>query len=319
MRGAIGGSTPAVGDDVSPAAAVPEPERMSTAGDAFAQVLASMRQIVGPVEAEVEPAGGPASVGAAPEADAGPSAASAASGGDGVSVPAPAAPAAPGGRDRSGSSVTALLELGIPTRLVSGFTDPDAAVPLSLLVRRFERAPAARLLPGAVIAVVGPAQAALRTATQMAHRAGLDPHDVVLAGDIEPVPGHGRRLQSAAAVSRFRSRAPDDVPSVVVVAVGQGRDARAAAADLIDALAPDDSWAVVDARLKAVELRRWLRAVGVRRPFDALAATSTFEAQAPGTVLNLGVPVGWVDGLPASPVVWAAVLSERLADDARWD
>src|SRR5690606_38700115 len=90
-------------------------------------------------------------------------------------------------------------------------------------------------------------------------------------------------------------------------------------AELIASLRPSQSWAVLDSRRKAVDLRRWLREVGARGVFDAVAAVSTFDAQAPGTVLNVGTPVGWVDGLPASPVVWAAVLSERLADDARWD
>jgi hypothetical protein len=102
-----------------------------------------------------------------------------------------------------------------------------------------------------------------------------------------------------------------------VVALGVG--GTATAAELLAAFEPDEAWAAIDARLRGVELRRWLRAVGARRPFDAVAASHTFDAQAPGVVLNLGVPVGWVDGLPASPVVWAAVLSERLADDARWD
>ena len=40
---------------------------------------------------------------------------------------------------------------------------------------------------------------------------------------------------------------------------------------------------------------------------------------APGVVLDVGLPVGWVDGLPATALVWAALLSERLADDADWD
>ena len=149
----------------------------------------------------------------------------------------------------------------------------------------------------------------------MAHRAGLDAHDVVLAGDVDPLPGHGRRVQTASAAARVRERVSDDAPTVVALGVG----GTATAAELLAAFEPDEAWAAIDARLRGVELRRWLRAVGARRPFDAVAASHTFDAQAPGVVLNLGVPVGWVDGLPASPVVWAAVLSERLADDARWD
>jgi hypothetical protein len=216
---------------------------------------------------------------------------------------------------RPRSSVAALLELGIPTRLLAGFTDPHAPVALSRLVRTFDRPRGVRLAPGAVVVVAGPAELALRTATQMAHRAGLLPEDVVLAGDIDPVAGHGRRITTAVAAARLRERAAADAPTVVALGVG----ATGAAAELLAAFAPDEAWAALDARLRGVELRRWLRAVGARREFDAVASLNTFEAQAPGTVLNLGVPVGWVDGLPASPVVWAAVLSERLADDARWD
>ena len=233
--------------------------------------------------------------------------------------PAPAPVEAPSEADRPRSTVASMLELGIPTRLLAGFDDPDAPVALSQLVRRFDRPRPVRLRPGNVVVVAGEPEAALRTATQMAHRAGQEPTDVVLAGDLEARPGHGRRVLTAAQAVRFREKTPDDAPTVVALGVGTGTEALRDAATLLAALAPDDAWAVIDARVRAVELRRWLRTVGADRSFDALAATQTFAAQAPGTVLNLGVPVGWVDGLPASPVVWAAALSERLADDARWE
>jgi hypothetical protein len=222
-------------------------------------------------------------------------------------------------RPSSGSSVTALLELGVPTRLLTGFTDPDAPAPLSVLVRRFEKPPTARLLPGGVVAVVGESDLALRTAMQMAARADVDPTEIVLAGVMPAVPGHGRRLQTPSALARLRARVPAEAPTIVAIGVTDDRHDWEVAAEMLDALTPHQVWAAVDARRKVVELRRWLRAVGARRPVDALAACSTFDAQAPGTMLGLGIPVGWVDGLPATPVVWAAVLSERLADDARWD
>lgn len=223
----------------------------------------------------------------------------------------PAEPADPAG----GTSVAALLELGVPLRLLAGFDDPHATVPLSVLVRTFDRPRGVRLAPGAVVVVAGPAELAVRTAVAMAHRAGLAAHEVVLAGDVDPLPGHGRRVQTVSAAARVRERVPDDAPMIVALGVG----GTGSAAELLAAFEPDEAWAALDARLRSVELRRWLRAVGARRAFDAVAASHTFEAQAPGTVLNLGVPVGWLDGLPASPVVWAAVLSERLDDDARWD
>ncbi|KGM11362.1 hypothetical protein N869_03185 [Cellulomonas bogoriensis 69B4 = DSM 16987] len=214
--------------------------------------------------------------------------------------------------------MTALLELGVPARLMAGFGDPSAPTPLSVLVRRFDRPPTARLGEG-VLVVAGQGDAALRTATQMAHRAGLNTHEIVLAGHVDPVPGHGRRLQSVAGAGRFRARTDPSRPTVVALGVSEDRETWADTAAMLQALEPDQAWAAVDATRKPVEVRRWLRAVGADRPFDALAACGAFEAQAPGTVLSLDVPVGWVDGLPATPVVWAAVLSERLADDARWD
>ena len=313
--------------------------QVSTSGDTFARVLQSMREIVGPLP-EAAPPSSPEAGNA--DADAGDT-------GDGIgSGTAAADPAAEdvttdtapegGGAeatvsadedraaadasahaDRPGSSVSTLLELGIPTRLLLGFTDLHASVPLSVLVRSFEPAPRLRLARGTVVAVVGEPGDALRTATQMAHRANMEAAEIVLAGDIGPVPGHGRRLQTPVSVARFRSRLTGDKPTLVVIGVDPARDRWEESATLLDALDPDHAWAVLDARAKPVELRRWLRGVGARRPFDAIAAVRTFDAQAPGTVLNLGTPVGWVDGLPASPVVWASVLSERLADDVRWD
>ncbi|MCL3860876.1 hypothetical protein [Actinotalea sp. K2] len=302
----------AVAPSGPPAAPEPAGPTVSTSGDSFAEVLESMRAMVGPPGPAVE----------VPDPAAPPTPDPAPQDGTGDAAPDPAEPGYPypeQDADHPRSSAAALLELGIPTRLLTGFADPHAAVPLSQLVRRFERPPTVRLEPGTVLAVVGDAHAALRTATQMAHRAGLDPRDIVLAGDIDAVAGHGRRLQTTSAVARYRSKLSPEALYIVVVGVSPARDSWAEGALFLEALAPDQAWAAVDARRKAIDLRRWMRVVGAHRPFDAIAASSTFDAQAPGTVLNLGVPVGWVDGLPATPVVWAAVLSERLADDARWD
>ena len=52
--------------------------------------------------------------------------------------------------------------------------------------------------------------------------------------------------------------------------------------------------------------------------FDALAVSKVAESTAPAQVLSYGVPVGFLDGLPASAPVWAATLAEHL-EDAVWD
>lgn len=325
----------AAGSEGTDGADEPRPPTVSTSGDTFAQVLASMQQIVGPAAGEPTDEEDAAELGATPD-DAGPDPAAGEPEPAGTDGEEPGAgtveraggpagsertgPPPPGLEpERGGSSVNALLELGIPTRLLVGFADPKASVPLSVLVRRFDPPPSVWLAPGRVVLVAGEGDTALATARQMAHRVGMDPFDIALAGEISSVPGHGRRIQTAAAAARYRERLDGDALALVAVGVGPSREDWPAAAALIADLQPSQSWAVLDSRRKAVDLRRWLRGVGARRAFDAVAAVSTFDAQAPGTVLNVGTPVGWVDGLPASPVVWAAVLSERLADDAHWD
>lgn len=332
------------GDDAVESIDVEPPELpVSTASDTFADVLASVRAMVGQGETagvEVSPVvpsgGGDAGASAEPVPFAFPrlereevqvvpeQVGTEQVGAEEVvpeqagPTPGPAAlPEVPDGR--GGATAAGLLELGVPVRLLEGFDNLTDPVPLSMLVRRFERPPAVRLEAGATVVVVGAGEHALRVASQMAGRAGLDGRDVLLAGEIDSVAGHGRRLLTVAAAARHRSRRRTDAPTVVALGVGTGRAAHDDAAALLAALEPDQAWVVVDARLRVGEMRRLVRAVGAQRPVDALAVVGTPEAQAPGVVLDVGVPVGWVDGLPATALVWAALLSERLADDADWD
>ncbi|GEN80606.1 hypothetical protein AFE02nite_23400 [Actinotalea fermentans] len=325
----------------------PEAPPVSTAGPEFAEVLASVRAMVGQGETAgvaVSPVAGSGVGGEAGAPPAPPTPAMPEPNPD--EAPGPAASAGPvpfvfprlhGEADieegpeptpavseerqeeRAGATAAGLLELGVPVRLLEGFASLTDPVPLSMLVRRFDRPPAVRLEPGATVVVAGAGEHALRTASQMAGRAGLDERDVLLAGEIDSVAGHGRRLLTVAAAARHRSRRRTDVPTVVALGIGAGAAAHAEAATLLAALAPDQAWVVLDARLRVGEMRRLVRAVGAQRPVDALAVVGTQEAQAPGVVLDVGVPVGWVDGLPATALVWAALLSERLADDADWD
>jgi len=219
-----------------------------------------------------------------------------------------------GGGDRR-----ALLALGVPAALL-GDGPLDETMPLSDLLTNLGRPPALLRTPGAIIAVVGESVQALAVAAQLAERVRQDPHDVVLAGEMPAVAGHGRRLLSPSAAARHRARIADgDQVSIVALGVGQLLDDWHLAAELLAQLGPDQAWAVVDARRKPNDLRAWLRAVGGARTFDVAAAAAVHETQEPGTVLGLGLPVGWIDGLPATPVVWAAVLSERLDIGARWD
>ncbi|OMH23510.1 hypothetical protein BKD30_11255 [Tersicoccus phoenicis] len=65
-------------------------------------------------------------------------------------------------------------------------------------------------------------------------------------------------------------------------------------------LGADQVWLVVDARHKPEDIAPWARRVGSRVPVDALAVVGVQETATPGTVNDLGLPVGWVDGGPAA-------------------
>ena len=140
-------------------------------------------------------------------------------------------------------------------------------------------------------------------ATQLAYRLRVDPQNIVQAGDLpsaavpDPVLAD---LVGAARTRRLR---------IVAIGVGPDEEDWPAAADLLAECAPDQCWAVVDARLKTSDLRAFMRTVGRARGFDAVAATRVQDTREPGTVLTLDAPVGWLEGLPATPVVWASVLS----------
>ncbi len=231
-------------------------------------------------------------------------------------MPAVPVPPAPGGTptDRD-----ALLDLGVPERLLPAVAGHEA-VALSAVLAGVPHPPPVLRRAGSVLVVVGPAAEAVAVAGQLSDRLRQPVAGVVHAGLIEPVAGHGRRLATPAAAERWRARAGES-EQVAIVALGTGPDQGdlAAAAELVAALAPDQLWAVVDARAKRRDCLRWLAAVGARRPVDALAVRGLFETSEPGTVLDLGVPVAWMDGVPATRVAWAAALSQHLDPDARWD
>ncbi|WP_448059138.1 hypothetical protein [Cellulomonas hominis] len=311
------------GADVAARGAVAAAPRVSTGEQMFASVLEQVRAMAGdqpvPVASESVPAARtfePMTAVTVLESSTGPAGpARPAAPVSGQSLAAPAPPA-PGGQptDRD-----ALLDLGVPERLLPAVAGTEA-VALSAVMAGVPHPPPVLRRAGSVLVVVGPAAEAVTVAGQLSDRLRQPVAGVVHAGMIEPVAGHGRRLATPAAAERWRARTGES-EQVAIVALGTGPDQSdlAAAAELVAALAPDQLWAVVDARAKRRDCLRWLAAVGARRPVDALAVRGLFETSEPGTVLDLGVPVAWMDGVPATRVAWAAALSQHLDPDASWD
>lgn len=296
--------------------------RVSTGEEAFASVLEQMRAMTGGVPPEHHLEVGPARGAAVPAAPA-----PAPAPGErtfeplvpaAVPTPAPApaaetrapAPATPSG---PGVPRAALAELGVPADLLAA--TGEGPVELSRLLAAVPAAPPLPRDPGTVLVVAGPPEDATRVADLLALRTGAG--TVVAAGDAEPA--GGPRLATAAAAQRWRASGPDpDGVTVVALGVRPGRPREEAAAEVLAALAPDQAWGVVDARSKTRDCARWIATVGARRGLDALAVGGLFDTSEPGTVLGLGVPVAWIDGVPASRVAWAAALGEHLPEGTSW-
>lgn len=218
-----------------------------------------------------------------------------------VVVPAPRTPPVPAPAAAGRTSPTAaggallrteLVRLGVPAALL----DPEP-VTLAAVLGRLPAPPRPPRGPGQVLAVVGEGDGPRAVARTLAVRWEL--------ADDQVVEMHGST--TAAAV------VPDPTgPRVVALRVGPDALDRGRAAHVLASLGADQVWAVVDARTKPADASAWIGAVGAARRVDALAVQGLLDTRAPGTILELDVPVAWVDGVPASRLVWAAALGQEL-------
>ncbi|MFJ4170099.1 hypothetical protein ACIPY3_11340 [Paenarthrobacter sp. NPDC089714] len=167
---------------------------------------------------------------------------------------------------------------------------------------------------GNLIVLLGLGDDALGTALEMSIAAGGC--DVRTAGELSAF-GH-LHVQGRQSATAARAQAVLTGQSVVV-AFGLGRvgDVPTQAAH-IASLSADQLWVVVDARRKAEDTRAWVQglqsllAAPSTLPADAagisaLAVIGASETATPETVDALGIPVGWVDGKPASTPVLGKV------------
>ncbi len=214
-------------------------------------------------------------------------------------------------------TVPALLALGVPMRCVEDYADLGSPVPLLDVVARFATPPVRRPEPGDLIVVAGPADQALAVAKGLAGWVGLPPTAVVLAGEIEAIRGHGRRIRDETQARTVRARAEKagqfGEPLIVALGVAPGRRGAASSAPLLAAFDADTAWAVIDATKRPSTYEPSVRLLAGEGRIDGLAAVNVADAQAPCAMLDASLPVAWMDGLPAAGVVWAALLAERIA------
>lgn len=156
---------------------------------------------------------------------------------------------------------------------------------------------------GDLVVLVGLDDDALDTALAMSIAAGGA--DVRTAGELSAY-GHlhldGRQSATAARAHAVETE------QTVLAAFGLGK-ARNTLARLqaIAALSPDQLWVVVDAGRKHEDSARWVGLLRARLDVAAVAVVGAADTATPESVDALGLPVGWIDGRPATrPLPWDA-------------
>ena len=219
----------------------------------------------------------------------------------------------------TGASFGELVDLGVPRRILEQLPPGQGRYTLSEVLSHVPRAPRLVRDPASVVIVAGVGEPVIATASAIARRLALPDSEIALAGRFTPRTGYGPWVLTGMSARRLRA-ATVETENTLVVALGVGVDASdwSVAAGLVEAFDPDQVWAVVEADRSVRDARRWMGALGERRALDAVAACNVTSTTAPAAVLELGVPVGMIDAVPASAVVWAAALSEHLSDP-QWD
>jgi hypothetical protein len=207
----------------------------------------------------------------------------------------------------------ALARLGLPARLVPrGVSPKELRGALTESLADLPAVPAVPEANGVVIAVVGTGASAVLLARELCGELGLDPERIVLATQEplgEGIPAWLQVCDGATAEERRRSWRRRDLPTLVAVSLPAGRDALPWAREILDQLEPTIAWSIVNAGWKPEDVRDWIERLG---GVDAIALAHLDQTVSPAAILDLGIPIGRLDGRPATPIAWAELLLSRM-------
>ncbi|MFC6563001.1 hypothetical protein [Actinoplanes utahensis] len=228
-------------------------------------------------------------------------------------APAPKSSAPPPPTDDLDPVQRNLITVGMPESMARKITGGDTyAGVLSVLAAR-PSAPGIPDGPGEILVLAGEVHTAVSIGKHILEQLHVDQTHLLLAAPSTAGTGlHSSRLISSrsAAESRADKLQSSEHPWVVVVDAPVGGTDPFWVNDMCDALGATALWAVVDATRKTADTARHLRNLG---DVEALVVHSVELTADPASVLGLDVPIFSLDGKPATPHAWAAMLCARIA------
>ncbi len=227
----------------------------------------------------------------------------------------------------SGSTIRpALSALGLPAGLLPESTvlsclealstSDDAQtyveVALTSALQQLAAAPVPPDRPGSLLVMVGDLDRTLECAAALAYREGIDLETIVVASQARHRRGVAARLlvaapDEAADLAERSRRLPH--PLVVAMHAPVSAEPDRWATQMLAALAPTAVWGVAPATHKSEDLAAWAEGLG---GLDALALEDLWATTSPADGLAAGIPVASLDGRPATPALWAALIAARL-------
>jgi hypothetical protein len=165
-------------------------------------------------------------------------------------------------------------------------------------------------LPTSVVAVIGPREEVMTAARAVAADIGVPNDEIAIATQRplwrsqERVLGPPQETAEERRTWRWRGR-----PSVVAIEQPVRAGASRWANEMLRALEPALCWGVAEASHKPEDVAAWSRALG---GIDVLALVDLEGTTTPAAALATTIPVGSLDGEPATPQLWASILRARL-------
>ncbi|MFI6075144.1 hypothetical protein ACIA5C_26650 [Actinoplanes sp. NPDC051343] len=230
-------------------------------------------------------------------------------------VPHAVAPPAPPRMADNEPVIHNLMSVGMPEAMARKISGGDTyAGVLSVLAAR-PSAPAIPDGPGEILVLAGDVNLGVPIAKQLLDQIGAGENHLLLAAPSTAGTGlHSSRLISTpeAAESRVEKLHSADHPWVVVMDAPVGGTDPLWVNDMCDAIGATAVWSIVDATRKTADTARHLRTLG---EVEALVVHGVELTSDPASVLGLDLPIYSLDGKPATPHAWAAMLCARIAAD----